>query len=313
MLYSTRSLDKTQISQHNPYLHMKKILFIVTLLILALVAIILFSNQEEAEPVADITVAATIFPIYDLTRVIAGDAADVELLLPPGASEHTFEPTPSTIRQLQGASVVYAIDHGIDGWLDGIIESVDAEKVIVDKGITIRESVDPDEGETDPHYWLSIPNSKIMARTITDDLSIRYPEHAGTFESNLSQLLLDLDAADAEIRASFELIENKNIITLHDAWYYFAEEYGLTIVGTFEPSPGREPTPQYLIALMNAIEDSGSTALYSEPQLPITGLKSFADDNGLTIAELDPVGGVEGRDSYIELMKYNAEIIAQNQ
>ena len=193
---------------------------------------------------------------------------------------------------------------------------------MVDSGIEIRANAEDEEeeehdeeehGATDPHYWLSIRNAIIISQTIADDLSQRYPEHADEFSSNLETLINDLNTADQEIRTTFTNVTNKNIITLHDAWYYFAEEYGLNITGTFEPSPGREPTPQYLVELMNAIEESGSTTLYSEPQLPITGLKSFAADNKLTIAELDPVGGVEGRDSYIELMKYNAETIAQNQ
>lgn len=292
---------------------MKRTFVVIAILTLFIIGIVVFAQPKESEPVSDINVAATIFPIYDLTREIAGDSARVELLLPPGASEHTFEPTPSTLRQLQGATAIYAIDHGIDSWLDGIIESVDAEKVVVDSGIDIRASADPEEGATDPHYWLSIPNAIIISQTIADDLSERYPEHAVEFQKNLSNLIVELEQADDEIRLSLNTLSNKNIITLHDAWYYFSEEYGLRIAGTFEPTPGREPTPQYLIELMAAIDASGSTTLYSEPQLPITGLKSFTTDNGLTIAELDPIGGVSGRDSYISLMKYNAETIAQNQ
>ena len=182
-----------------------------------------------------------------------------------------------------------------------------------------KEGHDNDEhahehGPTDPHYWLSMDNGAQIARNITDDLTQRFPEHTDTFEANLDTYLQELAAADQEITETMQQgVENRNLITLHDAWYYFANDYNLNIVGTFEPSAGREPTPQYLIRLTDALKEAGVTTIYSEPQIPTGSLDSFVQDNDLTIAELDPLGGVEGRESYIEMMKYNARTIAQNQ
>ncbi|MDP2631168.1 MAG: metal ABC transporter substrate-binding protein, partial [Candidatus Uhrbacteria bacterium] len=165
----------------------------------------------------------------------------------------------------------------------------------------------------DPHYWLSIQNAKIITQTIADDLSLRFPEFAVEIAINKSNYLEELNKAEQEIIVMLNQVQNKNLLTLHNAWYYFADAYDLSIVGTFEPTAGREPTPQYLVQLMEAIEKSGSKTLYSEPQLATLSLESFLIDNDLSLSELDPIGGVSGRESYIKLMLYNANVISQNQ
>lgn len=262
-------------------------------------------------------IAATIFPIYDITRNITGDRVDVALILPPGASPHTFEPTPSSIRELQGSDVVFAIGHGLDDWSDSIVLSVGSDKTIVDKTINLRTPSIQEDNEAgdgfDPHYWLTVPNAIIISQNIAADLETRYPEYANEFDANLQSYIAELETENAKIEGILSQVENKQIITLHDAWYYFADAYQLNIVGTFEPTAGREPTPQYLADLTDALETSGSKTLFSEPQLSTSSIQSFADDNGLTIVSLDPIGGSAERESYIDLMTYNAETIAQNQ
>lgn len=285
--------------------------------VVVLLLVFLHPPKTSAPDANKPQIAATIFPIYDITRNIAGDLVDVELVLPPGASPHTFEPTPSSIRDLEGSTVIYAVGHGLDDWSDTIVASVHSEKIIVDQNIPLRApSVEEDEegGDGyDPHYWLTIPNAIIIAENITDDLASRYPENADGFRANLDAYLEELNGMQTQMQTKLSAVGNKNLITLHDAWYYFADAYGLNIVGTFEPTAGREPTPQYLADLTEGLKSAGSTTLFSEPQLSVASIQSFVKDNNLTIETLDPIGGTPGRESYIDLMNYNAETIAQNQ
>ena len=270
-----------------------------------------------------VDVATTIFPLYDITRNIAGDILKVGLILPPGASPHTYNATPSDILTVSNASAIYAIGHGLDDWSDVIITSIGAEKVIVDNDIDMRQTEelfgkDLEEnkiefGDDDPHYYLNIYNAKQITQTIAADLSARYPEHAPVFAQNALEYLSKLSDVEQEIQTLLAPIENKSIITMHDAWYYFAGEYELFIVGSFEPTAGREPTPAYLAQLSMLAKTSRIQTLYSEPQLDNTTLVSFLRDNNLSLAILDPLGGVEGRASYIETMLYNAKTIANNQ
>jgi len=293
--------------------HLRSLIFflIVTLLVGGLV--VLFATLPKLSKNTEPSVAATIFPVYDIAKNVAGDAVKVTLILPPGTDAHSFEPSPSLLKELSGARAVYAIGHQIDDWSTVLVEDVGAEIVLVDKGVTLRESTDIEDGPFDPHYWLTVPNAKIIAATIADDLTVRFPEQTQTFSDNLKTYLQNLDETDAEIRVNLKDILNKNIVTFHDAWYYFASEYGLTVAGTFEPTAGREPTPQYLAALVSKIKEANVKTLYYEPQMSITGFETFANDYNVKLKVLDDIGGVVPYDSYINLMKTNASTLQNNQ
>jgi ABC-type Zn uptake system ZnuABC Zn-binding protein ZnuA len=267
-------------------------------------------------------IAATIFPLYDITKNIAGDNIDVILLLPTGANPHTFEPTPSLVREAQNADAFFKIGYGLDDWVDDLADQTTMARSIatggaettikrVDDNIALLET----DGAPDPHYWLTIPNAEVIAKNITATLSEVYPERSSEFQANLDAYLMKLAAADQQIRDAKSLgqITNKNLVTMHDAWYYFADEYDLNIVGTFEPASGKEPTPQFLTELLTAVSQSGVRTIYSEPQSSDVTIQSFATDNHLNIAQLDDLGGVPGRMNYIDLMRYNAQTIAENQ
>lgn len=267
---------------------------------------LLLSPQESNVKKYD--VGATIYPIYDITRNIAGDTIEVGLLLPPGASPHTFEPSPSLIRNFSQAKTIYTIGLGFDDWVNPVISATTAENTALYHRLQINEL----KGSPDPHYWLSIPNAIVIANVITDDLSQRFPKFAEQFQINLAKYTVELESTNKTILKNLENLSNKNILTLHDSYYYFADEYGLNISGTFEPTAGREPTPQYLIELSKVIERTKVKTIYSEPQLGNVGLHSFAKDNNLEIIELDPIGGIENRDTFIQLMLFNANQIKKN-
>jgi len=290
-------------------------------------------GAETPAPSNKPVVAASVYPLYDITRSVAGDIVDVALILPPGSSPHAYEPRPSDIRKLDNANVAYVIGYGLDGWMDTLTESAGTPTVTVDEGIVIREGGHEEEGEHedeghdeeeaehghshdegDPHYWLSVANAKLMAENIAADLSARFPQHATDFAVNLANYQIDLDEADREMRWLLDGVTNRKIITMHDAWYYFAAEYELEVVGSFEPSAGREPTPQYLVELQKAVEEAGARTLYTEPLIAVTGIQSFVEDNGLTVSVLDPVEGAAGKDMrFIDVMIQNARTISENQ
>lgn len=274
---------------------------------------VLFALMPQLEKEEESSVAATIFPIYDIAKNVAGEAVKVTLILPPGSDAHSFEPSPSLLKELNGAVTVYAIGYQLDEWSTVLADSVGAETTLVDKNISLRPSMEEEEGPYDPHYWLSVPNAKIIATTIANDLIARFPEQTQTFSSNLETYLLELDTLDAETRAALKDIPNKNIVTFHDAWYYFTNEYGLTVAGTFEPTAGREPTPQYLAELVNKISEAGVKTIYYEPQMSISGYETFANDYDIELKVLDDIGGVAPYDSYINLIKTNVSTLQKNQ
>ena len=166
-------------------------------------------------------------------------------------------------------------------------------------------------GPIDPHYWLSVHNAEQIAMNIANELAELDDENASLYTERAEQYAEKLEALEVELQDKVAGLSSRNIIALHDAWYYFADEFGLNLVGTFEPSAGKEPTPQYLANLEEEVRAHEVSTLFMEPQLSTDSIQAFANDHNLNVAVIDPLGGVEGRENYIELMRYNVEQVVR--
>jgi ABC-type Zn uptake system ZnuABC Zn-binding protein ZnuA len=256
-------------------------------------------------------VAATIFPLYDIARQVAGPVAEVVLVLPPGASPHTFEPTPSSVRALDGARALFVVGHGLDDWAARLARGAGVTRLApVDAGIALRRAPDATHGRVDPHYWLSVPNGKAIAGTVAADLARLVPDRRAEVDRALGAYLARLDAADAEVRRLLADLPMRRIATFHDAFGYFAEAYGLDVVATFEPYPGLEPSPRFVVEFQKKVRAAAVRVIFTEPQLSVDALRPIARDLGVTLAVLDPLGGLPGRESYIELLLFDARAVA---
>ena len=253
--------------------------------------------------------AATIYPLYDIIRNVAGEHLEVRLILPPGASPHLFEFSPRHLLELKDIKAVFAIGHGLDQWAAEVTNiTKDAKVIVVDQGINLRKF---QNGTTDPHYWLHFGNARQITENIAKELGGMDPAHADAYGATAKAYKEALTKKESESKKVLASAQGKPILTFHDAWYYFAENMGLTIAGTFEPAAGEEPTPRYLAELQRKIESEHIRVIFIEPQLSTGVLQSFAKDNHVGIAELDPIGGVEGRKTYLELMEFNVSSVRQ--
>lgn len=294
--------------------------FILILILLGVAGLVWLTVAQFGGPTAPPAkpiVGASIFAIADIVRQVAGDTVTVVQIIPSSASPHTFEVTPSTITQLQGAELIFAVGRGLDGYINDIGATVStAEIVTVDRLVAIRPLAfgDEDEGETagapDPHYWLSPENGKQIASTIALELAGRYPANAPLFESNLQSFNRAVDEAAAYAREQLEPLTNRSIILFHESIGYFTDAFDIVIAGVFEPTPGKEPTPQQLAELHQTVGENNVKAVFSEPQLPDAVVKSFVQDLPVKTGVVDPYGGGAGRNSYQALLRYNAETLA---
>ncbi len=294
-------------------LRMKKfIMIMIALVLLGLVIIALLFQKDPTELLDEKPlVTASIFPLYDIVRTVGGDVIETELILPPGASPHTFEMNPQTVRRIEQSARVFTIGHGLDDWAAAFAQKQE-KVVVVDRGIQLRDSTE-EETTNDPHYWLDVRNGKLIAETVAEELISLVPDQRVTIEQNLQTFVAALEELDGSIRSELAQIENKKMITFHDAWYYFADAYGMEIAATFEPLPGREPTPQYLAELSQTIQQTQTRVLYAEPQFSSAALEAFLSDQNVSVVTIDPIGGTVETDSYLDLMRSNALIISQNQ
>lgn len=288
------------------------------LVVIVLIGLSLFgSSSSTPQPLPSpevpgrLSVSATIFPLYDIVRTVAGSDADVSLLLPAGTSPHTFEPTPETVETIQNSRVVFAIGFGLDTWAANLAEASRIPVLTLEEGLTLREG-EEGESSTDPHYWLVPSNAAVMARNAAEYFATLDAEHADAFRARAEQFVQEMTVLDASTRASLADLPNKNIITFHDAWFYFAQTYGLTIVGVIESAPGREPTARQLAEISDAVSKFDVPTLYAEANLAPSSFEALARDLNLSLGELDPEGGgIPGRETYADLIRFNVEQLTQ--
>jgi len=290
----------------------KRIFVLSAIFLLVAVAVLgavyLAGFRQTADSEKGRKIAATIFPLYDIVRRVAGDRIETILILPPLASPHTFDPVPSKIKEISGSRLVFKIG-GIDDWADSLSQLTSREKVVtVDRGVVLKK-VSENASATDFHYWLDPKNGGIIADNVYEELVGIYPEDRAYFWDNLNRFKKDIEETDRNIAGLMGRLSNKNLIVLHNAWKYFADRYGLEVVGVFEPHPGQEPTPKSLAELVRLARQKKVKAVFSEPQLSSSALSSLAEETGLGLYVLDPLGGVEGRMSYTSILFYNAETI----
>ncbi|MBT6253946.1 zinc ABC transporter substrate-binding protein [Candidatus Uhrbacteria bacterium] len=287
--------------------HKRAIGFVLGLIMVVLIIVIAGAvSSRVIEPPSDrVSVAATIFPVADIVSQVAGDLVDVELILDPGASPHTFELTPRKATRLSNVDRIFAIGQGVDAWAMQVASISDADVVELDQYTTLIC-----EGTCDPHFWLSIPRVIELVDDIAIELATIDPDHADTFTKNAKNYIAELTDVHRTVDNIMLDAPSRDLIVFHDSWNYFAEAYGLKIRGTFEPSPGREPSPKSLAELEDLVTEYSINRVYKEPQLSDKTLEPFVNDQDVEIGILDPLGGVEDRTSYIDLMIYNAHAIA---
>ena len=235
-------------------------------------------NTQVANPGEDcISVVATIFAPYDFAREIAGDNADITMLLPPGSETHSFEPTPQDIIAIQDCDVFIYVGGESDDWIDRILDSMDTKnKTIVplidcvepveeaiiegmqeDKESSGNNAIDKTEPEYDEHIWTSPKNAKLIANEISGALCKADEANEVLYEQNADVYMEKLDILDAEFRTVVDGAARKTIV-FGDRFpfRYFADAYGLDCFAAFPGcSTETEPSAKTVAFLIDKIED----------------------------------------------------------
>jgi ABC-type Zn uptake system ZnuABC Zn-binding protein ZnuA len=168
-----------------------------------------------------------------------------------------------------------------------------------------------DHGDVNAHVWLD----PLRMSVIVDALAVRIaeldPARADDVRAAAAAYRAELDALDAEIAARLAPFAGAPFVPFHDAWPYFAERYGLDLVLEVEPFPGREPSARALAEAVTTLREVGARAIFTETQLDDRPARVLADEAGVALGVLDPLGGVEGREGYLALQRYNAAAIEE--
>jgi zinc transport system substrate-binding protein len=283
-----------------------------------------------ADPVPPdkIPVAATILPLADFCRNLGGDRVEVQTLIPPGASPHAFEPAPSVIARAGRARVFVYIGAGLEPWAERLLHSRETRGLTVVEaaaGIPLLQEAEHHHEEAEaheaehhhheggnPHIWLDPVLAKEICRRIAAALVKVDRGHASEYEANLKTYLSSLDALDQEYRTQINTWRLKSFISFHPAFSYLAKRYGLKQVGVMELAPGREPTPRHLQDIIAAVRRYGIRVIFAEPQLNPRAAEVIAQEAGVRVLMLDPMGGQPPYGSdYLKLMRHNLAVMAE--
>ena len=292
--------------------------------VVALVLPILLTSCNTGTPGPRIQVAASIFPLADITRNVGKEMVDVYVLIPPGASPHTFEPSPREFKKFGDVQLFVTVGAGFEFWAEKLITAVATESLLViraSQGIEMIPNVAHAHQETklspagiregNPHIWLDPSIAKKIAYQIAGALAKLDHHHARFYMENANEYVSLIDSLDGDIQEAVSGFQTKDYVAFHPAWEYFAKRYGLNQVGIIEESPGRDPTPKQLKRIVENIGKSGIRAVFSEPQLSAKVASAIAEEANIRVLMLDPLGGenIPGRDSYLDLMRYNLDVM----
>jgi zinc transport system substrate-binding protein len=265
---------------------------------------------------AGVRVVASLHPVASLVREIGGEAVSVRTLLPPGAHPDSYEATPRVAEALAGADLVVRVGGAVDDWLGG---RGAAPELILTEGMTLRGR-DHDHGDGrrqgsgNPHVWLDpiLVRDELLPR-LTARLTELAPAAAPDMRVRADAFADSLTALDAEIRGMLQDARTRVFVSAHPAWTYFADRYDLEEIGALHPSPGTEVGARELARLVDTARRRGGAAVIAEPQLGRAGVDALARELDVRVEIADPVGGegLEGRDDYLALMRYNALAFAR--
>lgn len=283
------------------------------------------SKEEKTETQEKLSVITTLFPDYDFAKQIAGDKAEVKLLLNPGVEAHDYDPSPSDIIAMNKADLFIYTGDDMEVWVSSILESVDTEKVrVVDtsNGISMIESIDDKEEdggnahahEHDPHIWTSPKNAITMMNTILSAFIKEDPKNKEYYEKNAQNYISQIQTLDKEFQ---EIVANAEYKTIYFggkfAMVYFVKEYGLAYMSAFDScSSETEPSAKLVTNIVDAMKKNGAKVVYYEELTDPKAAEAIAQEIGGTTLLLHSCHNVSAEDfengaTYVSLMKQNAE------
>ena len=270
------------------------------------------AEKKTAEPFRIVT---SFYPMYVATINITDGVDGVEvynMTKPQTGCLHDYQLMTEDMKTLEKADAFVINGAGMEDFMDKVTEQQKKLKVIdASRGI---ELIHDEEGDN-PHVWLSVTDAITQVRNIADQLKEADPVHAAQYEKNAAAYIEKLTSLKSEMHAALDNVPHKDIVTFHEAFPYFAQEFKLNIIGVVEREPGTEPTPTELQETIEQVKALPSKVLFTEPQYSPAAAETIARETGAKIYTLDPVVTGEAtpaaKNAYIDTMKKNMKTLQE--
>jgi zinc transport system substrate-binding protein len=276
-----------------------------------MVSLLLWPRGTAASE-SQIRVVASFYPVYIAVLNVVGDAPGVSVVSMARTSVgclHDYQMTTEDMVTLSQADVFVVNGLAMESFLDVAKKQRPGMRVI-EAGAGIVPITTG--GESNPHVWVSLSLHRRQIRNIADGLVKADPAHAELYRRNADAYDRKLEALTGRMRAALKDLKSRDIVTMHEAFPYFAKEFGLNVVKVIEREPGSEPSAREMAETIRMIKQAGVRAVFAEPQYPAKAAEAIARETGVALHVLDPVvGGPETADAYLHIMEHNLkELVA---
>lgn len=265
-------------------------------------------TEESGTITGEYTVVVSILPQKYFVERIATNKANVIVIVPPGASPATYEPSPSDMRIISQADVWFTIGVGFErAWIPrfagsnpnmiirstiGDIDRFPIDRYSIPGGITPSpvygdDGHDHDHGCEDPHIWLSPALVRKQAVAIAECLSDLDPEMETHYQANLEDFILEIDSLQNRIHAMLDPMRGSCFMVFHPAWGYFADEFNLVQIPVEES--GNDPSPGEMSRLVDFAKDQNVQAIFVSPQFSTSSAEAIASEVNARIIYIDPL------------------------
>jgi manganese/iron transport system substrate-binding protein len=263
-------------------------------------------------------VVTSISPLADLIKNVGGERVDVTSLVPRGAGPEDYDPTPADALKIHGARVFFANGLGLEEYLADLVESVGEKQLAVvqlSEGLpTVTSFGHGVQQGGNPHLWLDPRSAIVYVDVIRQTLDRLDPPGAATYDANAAAYTAQLQALDQEIEQKVAQIPpaNRILVSVHDAYPYFAQRYGLRYLAVISANPESDPSAQEYAALLQVVRNNQVKAVFGETGFSERFVSQLAADSGATyVADLytDTLSEGPPADTYLNLMRSTSDAI----
>lgn len=281
-------------------------------------------GSDDSAPESDgdsILVATTVSPITSIVSRVGGDCVSVRGIVPEGTNSHTFEPAPSVAALLSDADVVFINGLKLEDPTLAMAEAnmADGAELVELGTVALPEedyifdfSFPEEDGKPNPHLWTDPTYAIVYADIVREVLSERDPECADQMQENFGAFAGQAEELAEAVRLDQQTVPagGLKLVTYHDAYAYFAENFGWQVVGAVQPSDFADPTPSEVVTLIEQIRAEGVPTIFGSEVFPSNVLEEVGNETGVRYEQSlrdDDLPGAPGEEnhSWLGLMQYN--------
>lgn len=298
---------------------MRKISYIIMVLVMAIVFVGCTSSKQETSGFKDkekISVVTTIYPMQDFVSQIGGDKVEIINLVPAGMEPHDFELSTKDMELLEEADLLVYNGAGMEHFIDKTIKTMTNDSIVIVEAAKNVEQIQSEEGEQDPHTWLSIENAKKECESICEALCMADKENEGYYKDNLSVYMKKLDDLYAEYQKELEGCTHDTIVVAHEAFGYLCHEFSLKQEGIEGLMADSEPDSGRMKEIIELCKEKDIKVIFFEELVSPKVAQTIADETGATTMVLNPIEGLtkeqeEQNLDYIGLMRENLKALKE--